>query len=913
MNTTEQTIVSCNDLNLTKVPTNLPSTTVFLDLSANNIIDLGGQKFKGYPNMVNLTISQNGLTEIKIGAFEGLRNLQCLSLRNNTIRYNSAGFKPGVFAPLENLKILNIQQNFSENDYTDESYELDALSDLRFLEHLFLDGIPGQNLGVVFKNLTSLQELIFNGRWGRCLLPKLTPRFFPDGTVFTHITVFGCSLDKIEAKSFQALTHLQFLDLSFNEKLTFRSMSNITDGLEFTNIRTIKLIKIHKIFGPCVTLTEENLRGLSNLTLKELYLDFNKITTLQTGSVKFIPLSLETISLKDNALLVDQYVVNTLIHMLNSSIQRIIISDQYSYRRTEQNKHSYNYMDEPDLFIKKRNLRSHQTSKFLQNEDDAPVNIDSDRSLKSRSKSAGIKTKLDHIKTWHYMKRNAGDYNHALTKSTVGDHLLSSKVKEGENAIKRNKAKSVSDSYIPFCSIKIPLPKNLRFIDASNMKVRMKMPSVCITTANNLKEVNLSRNMIWEWNGTILGVENLTTLDLSWNSCGLMGLSIFQYMPNLQFLNLSKNYLGTSINKDQIGTIFQNQGKLNSLDISQNRLTKLADNIFVGLKKLTHLYLSQNLLKEFHVNLSHMNLLAKLELNNNQLETIESPLRLVFDRQAKEKHFSLNLENNNFKCDCANMDFLLWLSESKVNFHNKHNYVCYFSDERSKVGNLSEAIDIYHELEKKCRFENYVSLITVCTAAIVLVFSLTGAAIVYRYRWNLRYVYYMAKYKTGRTNRRPRGYQPVAAEDGETKDVNVSYADEDCGFVRQKLFQELEENRGLKLYIRDRHAPVDERFICDNILDAIECTRKTLIVMSRAYLQHKWCIFEMQMASIKALKTDSNLLCVLILETVPNNDLPLKVMKIIKDHNNRRFLEYPGPSNVQDCFWDRLKDLCTDE
>ena len=59
---------------------------------------------------------------------------------------------------------------------------------------------------------------------------------------------------------------------------------------------------------------------------------------------------------------------------------------------------------------------------------------------------------------------------------------------------------------------------------------------------------------------------------------------------------------------------------------------------------------------------------------------------------------------------------------------------------------------------------------------------------------------------------------------------------------------------------------------------------------------------------LKALKYDSDLVCVLMLENVPERELPLKLLRVIKD---QEFLEYPGDENLQDCFWDRLKDLCT--
>lgn len=141
----------------------------------------------------------------------------------------------------------------------------------------------------------------------------------------------------------------------------------------------------------------------------------------------------------------------------------------------------------------------------------------------------------------------------------------------------------------------------------------------------------------------------------------------------------------------------------------------------------------------------------------------------------------------------------------------------------------------------------------------------------------------------------------------EKKDANVSYADEDCGFIRHKIHAELEAKRGLKLHIRDRDSPIAE--VGDNIVDAIERSRRTLIILSKAYLKHKWCIFEMKFADIKASKTGEKVLCVLLLEDVPYKDLPLQTMRIIRD---RQHFEYPGDENLQDCFWDRLQAALVD-
>ena len=908
MNTTEQMVVSCRDSNLTNVPTRLPSSTVFLDLSANKIKELGTQKFKSYPYLINLTVSQNELTEIKVGVFDGLKNLQCLSLRDNSIRYNSMGFQPGTFAPLKTLKTLNIQQRFNQTDFKDESYNIVALNDLIYLEKLFLDGIPNQNLGKMFKNLTSLKELTFNGKWGRCLLYKLTPKFFSHNMPITHLTI-NCSVVQIEAKSLQQLTHLRFLDLSHNENLTFKSLSNITEGLNFTNIAILKLNKVHKTYGPCTILTEKNLKGFKRLKLKEIYLESNRIATLEPESVNNIPLTLESMSLKDNLLLADHYITCLLLRLVKGSIEKITISDQFISRDISEfipgldSHHSSinTRKTEREVSIEQDNMckpQEHQKSKLLQNID-GQKQIKSERDAVSRTKAGVNKTEMVvHGIISHHMKRHSDDTN--VIKQTDG---LISPENQSENKLnwvwKKDTYGNIIFNFKP--------PTNLTYVDASNMGIRLRIAGhYGIETPNNLREINLSRNSYWKWEGPIYGFENLTKLDMSGNICVEMSPIVFQNMSNLQYLNLRRNYLGTSISKDKNGITFRSQGKLDILDLSENRLTELPKRIFEGLNKVTKLYLEKNLLTEFKVILSHLRFLERLDLSNNQLTTIEESLRTYFDGQIQIANFSLNLLGNNFKCNCENIDFLEWISESHVEFENIHSYVCYYGDDRSKVGNLSNAKDIYQELEKHCY--NYTPLIVVSTAALVLVLALTGAVTVYRYRWNLRYMYYMAKYKTRGLNIKPRGYQPIVAAEDDIKDVNVSYADEDSAFVRQKLYPELEINRGVTLYIRDRNASADQRYICDNILDAIEGTRKTLIVMSEAYLDHKWCIFEMNMAGIKAMKTDSNLLCILMMERVPHKDLPLKIMKIIKD---QEFLEYPGPQDLEDCFWDRLHDLCT--
>ena len=884
LETGNEVLVSCINVQLRHVPSLLPNKTISLDISDNLIETIGQKNFSRYKYLRNLNLAHNQLTTIQHGAFDDLHRLDCLSLMDNSIRYNEEGFMNGSFRQLKNLKKLNIQQHFTDEDFKNEDYSFQAFVDLQQLETLYLDGIPNQKLGTVFQNMKQLKSITFNKQTERCHLVNLTQDFFPQNLVLTNVTINHCDLETIQSKTFESLTHLRYLDLSYNEKLTFSSLINIVAGLDKTNIKILKLNNIHKTTGSCNIITVEQSLGFKNLSLIEFYFESNRLTGVEKGAVFNLPMSLKTISLRDNALLNDDYTLDAIQYLLGSTnIENIILANQFLNR----------YID----FLSKRLAQNYRSVKHGKDkpQKDLDGKYDLTNIMKTTTKDPDSQTKSSQspaVNTMPYALGSGVSYRfkrHFAQSNTVISNLHNIGSIFRTNIVKQTLA-------WPFT-----IPISLRYIDASNMKIRQAIPPCNLSTPNNLQKFNLSMNLYFEWNGPSQGFDNLTTLDLSWNLCSHMDSNFFKSMTGLMFLNLSRNFLDTSLNADTTGTIFDHQHQLKDLDLSHNNVITLPKAIFKGLESLEVLNLSGNRLKDISVDLNHMSKLRTLDLSDNKLETIEKSLRDDIERQGK---ITVNLEKNPLKCDCGHMEFIKWMSDSIINFENRDLYVCEFGENQRNLSTV-ESRKLYNELQKKCF--NYTPLTVVGTASISLIIAIIGGSLTYYYRWNLRYMYYFAKYKARGNEQRRAGYEPIAANEDELTDVNVSYADEDSQFVVQKIYTELEENRGLKLYIRDRNAVVG-KYICDNIFDAIENTKKTLIIMSEAYLRHKWCIFEMNMIGIKALKTDSDLVCVLMLEDVPHRKLPLKILRIIKD---QEFLEYPGDGNLQDCFWDRLKDICT--
>ena len=363
-------------------------------------------------------------------------------------------------------------------------------------------------------------------------------------------------------------------------------------------------------------------------------------------------------------------------------------------------------------------------------------------------------------------------------------------------------------------------------------------------------------------------------------------------MSNLLHLNLSTNFLGFALEKDVNGKTFQAQSRLRNLDLSNNRIRELSLGIFDGLTNLITLNLSQNVMLEFNVRFDLMNKLEYLSLKDNMLETIPKAARENFDRLAPLTN--LTLEANHFKCSCnvTHQDFLRWMSQTRVHVGR---VTCFF-DNRSSIA-LSDGdqmSDVYHKFIKDC--SSYLLLLVVCLLLTLLAIFITVSAIVYRFRWNLRYMYYMTKFKF-------KGYMPLHNEGHRYKyDVFVSYADEDRGFVRNEIVEQLENDNEMTLLVHDRDFIAGE-LVGDNIVKAVTNSRKTLIVLTKDFLKSQGCMHELNMARMEAISRGESVICIIRKEDIPTKGMPLEVLTVMQ---YQTYIDYPQEDEFRQAFWDRL-------
>nr|UTM63725.1 Toll-like receptor [Ruditapes philippinarum] len=870
-------LVDCKRQNLTEIPSKLPLNTTQLILSMNSISSIPANILKNYVNMTYLDLSYNKIKQLGKDSFNGLENLKILNLEMNQVRYTNITIHYKTFQPLILLSAINLQQDLSEIS-NKERYPKEALAHLINLKQLAIDVMPtnafhkqseGMSISTLNYQSLKLEYLQLGGINRRCNIPEIFQGMFKNLPDLLTLTIQDCKLKSVQNKSFTELPKLESLDLSNNEELQFKSLANISYGLQFTNIKTLTLRKIHATFGDCTKLTAHNLRYLYNLSLKYIFLDSNRLALFERDAVKFIPRSLIGLSLNDNKLMLGKYVIQIAINIaFNDFFANLKVFLIASQRVNHSFKELFSHMSMQEILTM---LGDHQKQK---------------RSLYSDQQSSVANVKYD---TRNFELFGPRDVLETSPNTYhTGIKFLSRLL------LRFFGSKCQSCTNISPRILQLPLPMNLTVADLSHLGIKTIIKPLCFCE-NKLQNLSLNGNTFWYWKGPLMGLNKLTHLNLAWDYCQKISLDFFHHFPKLRLLNVSGNYLGFPLSTDNDGTIFSKLSKLEILHMSSNKIQFMPTIIFKGLELLQELYLDSNQINVVNWNMDHMTELKFIDLSDNQIVNIDGNVRHQWNNLASQHALSINLANNSFICNCMYIDQINWFSDTNVCFINHRGYKCKFNNNTS--GNLISADVISRSLTKDCA--NYMTVILSTSLALLATIILTVSGIAYRYRWNLRYMYYSAKFKL-------KGYSPGNTEEDDFEhDVFISYADGDGTFVRRNLVPELENNRGLNLLVHDRDFQAGN-YVNDNIMKAITTSRKTLIIMSRHFLQSKWCCYEMNMARMEGIQTGREVICILMKEEVPTSGLPLEIIDIIR---NKTYIECPAenPNHLQQ-FWDRLAD-----
>ncbi|KFM77858.1 Toll-like receptor 2, partial [Stegodyphus mimosarum] len=209
----------------------------------------------------------------------------------------------------------------------------------------------------------------------------------------------------------------------------------------------------------------------------------------------------------------------------------------------------------------------------------------------------------------------------------------------------------------------------------------------------------------------------------------------------------------------------------------------------------------------------------------------------------------LDLRKNPFNCSACGMeDFQAFFRDSNLTFTLPN----------EQIDNLSYTCVEPVFLRKKpfesvelpvvnCDVEEaaLIGLLAIASICFAILFVMLVLLVCFFFRWYVRYwvFYVQAKMKEKKNNRI---YEPRYSYD-----AFLSYNSANTPWVVTYLIPALEvQEPKFKLCVHERDFQVGS-LITENILEAIDASRKVILILSESFIKSEWCMFELHMAQHK--------------------------------------------------------------
>lgn len=844
-----------------------------LDLSHNHLTSawINASTFSGLIRLVLLNLAHNRITKLDPTFFKDLYTLQILNLGHNQIETIPAD----TFAPMNNLHTLILSYN--RITYVDEY----ALNGPYVLSLLSLDNNQLENIHPdAFRNCSSLQDLNLNGNvltsvplalkdmrllrtvdlgenniasldvpgfsgmtnlYGLRLignqLTSLTKDIFAELPSLQILNLARNKISKVDLSAFTANKHLQAIRLDANLLTDINGLFNDIDSLLWLNIsdnllerfdysllpRTLQWLDLHKnnieVLGNHFELEDQ-------LHLQTLDVSFNKLTRVNGAA---IPNSVELLFLNDN-----------LIHTV-----------------------------EPHTFLKKTNLTrvdlyaNQIVSMELSALRLSPV--DEDRPLPNFY-IGGNPFQCDCTMEW---LQRINEFDQHRQHPHVNDlESIYCKLLYNRYTTYISLVNAESSQFL--CTYKTHCFALCHCCDFDACDCEMTCPTNCTCYHDQSWSANIVECSAMDYTQMPSRIPmDATEVYLDGNNFGELSSHSFIGRKNLRVLYANNSNIAAIYNHT-----FSGLRRLRILHLENNRIKELHGFELESLENLRELYLQGNQL--YHVDnrtFTHLEHLEVLRLESNRLSTFP-----VWQLALNPYLVEMGLSDNQWSCDCQFVHhFRGWLQSNLVKVIDAGRIVCVYNNLTNAVGppladfNATSCAAFTGgstAIVESQVLEDYLPLLL----ATLCVF-LASAALVcgaFYYRRELRvWVHSRCGLRMC--------YKTTAFEEEQDRDrlfdAYVSYSVKDEAFVSQMLAPGLEQSEPryrLCLHYRDFNVSA---YVADTIVEAVESSRRTIVVLSNNFLHSEWCRFEFKSALHEVLKDRRRRLIIVLLGELPQRDL----------------------------------------
>lgn len=890
-----------------------------LDLSYNELTSdwINTSTFSGLKRLVYLDFSHNRVSKMEIALFRDLHNLQILKMQDNFIEH----IPENVFSSLINLNTLTLSNNRLTNI---ESY---SFTGLQVLSVLSIDSNRITKIHPhALRNCSSLQDLHINGN--RLDVVPIALKEIPQ---LKTLDLGENLIVSIENASFMTMEQMYGL------RLTENNIGNISKGV-FDKMTSLKILnlsrnKIHKI---------ESGSFDGNVNLQAIRLDGNYLTDIG-GLFAKLP-NLVWLNISDNRLeWFDYAMIPTGLQWLDIHANRIAELGNYfeiesqlslstfdasSNKLTEitgsaiPNSVEMLYLNDNLIskvqsytFFKKPNLtRVDLFGNKITSLDPNSLRISAVPQDKSVPEFfiGGNPLECDCTMDW-LQKINSG--NRARTQPKLMDL----------DSIHCKLLYSRGNAFVPLveaaphqflCKYESHCHALCHCCDFDACDCEMTCPNNCtcyhdptwsanVVECSNAHYVNALPEKI---------PMEATQLYLDGNDIKMLPSHAFIGRKKLKILYLNASNIELIHNRT-----FNGLKELELLRLDYNSLTMIEGPEFDGLDMLRELYINNNKIKTIGKEMfNHMSRLKILHLHNNRLIKLS-----VW--QINPTITEVTLSYNPWSCDCEYTEmFREWtkrvnsitdLSNIKCLYSKSNNSdLMPFSDSHTFNDEDSSGFQIAYENGTICTGQPSINnsingnltanrtiitnddepdYTTVIATSVCCLFVLLVVTSVFVFRQSIK-VWCHSKFGV-------RLFSESSAMDRNDSekmyDAFLCYSSKDEAWVTEELAHVLElgePSYKLCLHYRDVGG-----YVTDKIRQAVESSRRTIMVLSENFLRTEWVRYELKSALHQVLTDRRKRLIIVLLGQVPQKDLDPDIRLYLKTnkylHSDDRL------------FWEKLK------
>lgn len=854
-----------------------------LRIQDNYIETIIENTFSELKNLHTLILANNRLSNIESISFQGLHGLSLLSLEYNRIsRIDSTAFKN--FSSLQDLhlngnKLLNVPDalyavpllktlDLGENHISN----IDNAS-FREMYHMYGLRLTENNIDVLRKGTFDKMKALQILNLSRNKINKIESGCFDNNTNIQAIRLDGNYITDITGL-FAKLPSLVWLNISDNQLENF-DYALIPVGLQWLDIHANKIKELGNYF-----------EIESQLSLSTFDASSNKLTEI-TGSA--IPNSVELLYLNDNLISkVQSYTFFKKPNLTRVDLygNKITTLDPNALRisAVPENKNL------PEFFIGGNPYQCDCNMDWLQKR-----NVDS-RTQPKLMDLDSIYCKLLYNRGRTYVPLVEASPNQFLCKYETHCFALC----------------HCCDFYACDCKMECPNACTCyhdqgwtaNVVDCSRAGYETQLPDQIPMDAT---QIYLDGNDLRELSShAFIGRKKLRILFLNNSNVEIIHNRTFYGLKSLEILQLNHNVI-----RELNGHEFHGLEMLRELYLHNNRISVIENHTFAHLSHLRILRLDHN--KLIDMNFWHLPKQIDIRLSSNPWscecdfvevfrEFIKQNELLVKDKMKIKCIMQINTINYNNTGGDATVPMIYGNQVDRERMYKKIDGFLVYNDSTNSsctgATPIDNAINGNLTLKKtiqlsKSQAAGYVPLLISTLSVFCAVIILT--LLLFIFRQEMR-VWFYSKFGIRLFYRNT---DMDKNERDKLFDAFVSYSSKDEAFVAEELAPLLENgDPPYKLCLHYRDFPVGA-YIADTIVQAVESSRRTIMVLSENFIKSEWCRFEFKSAHHQVLRDRRKRLIVILLGEVPQKDLDPDIRLYLKTNT---YLQWGDK-----LFWEKLK------